>query len=144
MPLLTVSETLDWPIEEVWALLGDFGGLPRWSPAIPACTLEGSGVGSHRLVQIGTGVASSQIRERLEAYDAQAHFVSYRPVSGSTLPLADPLMSQRLTALGPRQTRIDWVIDGRPTQPEAEVVEKLRARYIGRIQDLRNALKTGA
>jgi hypothetical protein len=72
------SRVLPAPVEEVWALLGDFNGWPRSLSRIETSTLEGGTgrgpVGSVRVLALAGG---SSIRERLTSYDDAGHHLAY-------------------------------------------------------------------
>lgn len=40
MPLIVMSTMTTAPPDEVWSLLGDFGALAEWHPAVVACGLS--------------------------------------------------------------------------------------------------------
>lgn len=132
---VSVTATLDAPIAAVWALVGDFANLPAWSPSVVACRMEGSGVGSHRVIVTAAG----EVRERLDALDPAQHRIVYTPVAGSSLPLRGSQASIHLTAEGGR-THVVWRIEGEPMKPAGEVEELLRVRYAARLEDLRRAV----
>src|SRR6185503_13268036 len=69
MAQVKVSEPVNASADQVWALLGDFGGGPaKWGgPMIESCRVEGSGVGAVRTIGLPGGAT---IQERCEGYDA--------------------------------------------------------------------------
>lgn len=133
MHLATISDIIDAPPQTVWSIIGNFGGLQRWSRTVTSCTTEGSGVGSYRVVQIGDAV----IRERLEAWDPAAFTLTYRLVSGPSMPVKDMQVSMTLTAVDGDKTKLDWAVAGEPTIERDKVLEILRSRYQGRIAELK-------
>ncbi|GGC65117.1 SRPBCC family protein [Chelatococcus reniformis] len=56
------------PATEVWALIGDFGGVAAWLPGIEAVTLTGQGIGAIRVCRTAAGT----FRERLTAAETQS------------------------------------------------------------------------
>jgi len=134
--LLTVSATFDAPPAAVWAVVGDFGGLPAWSRAVQKCELEGSGVGCHRLLTTAAG----QVRERLEVWDPEARRLAYSIVSGSSLPVRDTLAAISVTPLQAGGSQVDWRVDGEPLGDRAAITNQLRARYEARLGELREVL----
>jgi hypothetical protein len=136
MQLTTISDTLDAPPPVVWEVIGDFGGLKRWSRAVSSCMTEGSGIGSFRIVQIGEAV----IRERLEAWDPAAWYICYRPVSGSVMPVSDMVVSMTLTLLSDGKTKLDWTVHGEPTIAADKAVAFLQSRYQSRIAELKECV----
>ena len=67
------------PVDRVWAVVGDFNGLPQWSPRIASSEIEGGSgegpVGSVRRLVRDDGV---EIAERLLAYDTESRRLTYR------------------------------------------------------------------
>lgn len=63
------------PPEEVWALVGDFGGLDRWMAGVDACDLEGDVRTVHTM-----GMA---IEEQLVAHDDGDRSITYAIVAGA-------------------------------------------------------------
>ncbi|MBV8160444.1 MAG: SRPBCC family protein [Acidimicrobiia bacterium] len=60
--------------DEVWAVVGDFGGLGAWLPGIESCRVEGD---DRHLAMTGM-----EITERLVDKDDEARRLTYRIVSG--------------------------------------------------------------
>ena len=71
--LQTVADSVDLPAspDQVWALIGAFGG--RWHPLIAKIQLTGTGIGQLRTIETIDG---KQIIERLEAIDNCAKALS--------------------------------------------------------------------
>jgi hypothetical protein len=135
MDVLVTTE-LNSSADAVWALVGDFGNLPAWSPAVRGCTVDGTGVGSHRTILTANG----EVRERLEAWEPERWHLAYAPVSGSALPVRGLKASISLLPAGAQRTRLNWRLEGEPLRPQAEVEQLLRTRYAARLDDLRDAL----
>ena len=55
--------------DEVWALIGDFGGLANWMPGIDACELDGD---VRKLQTMGM-----EIQEQLKSRDDRTRTISY-------------------------------------------------------------------
>ena len=62
------------PPDEVWAKLGDFGGIGEYFPGIESCRLEGD----DRVI----GLFGMEIRERLMTRDDQKRTLTYTVVAG--------------------------------------------------------------
>jgi len=60
--------------DEVWALVGDFGGLDKWLPGVESCRLEGD---DRHLAMMGM-----EITERLVHKDDDARSITYSIVAG--------------------------------------------------------------
>ncbi|WP_433869541.1 SRPBCC family protein [Saccharopolyspora sp. CA-218241] len=76
------SAVVDAPVEQVWELVRDFDGLPRWHPAIERSEIEGGGpadrIGAVRRLALSGG---GEVRERLVALDDTARSTSYEFVT---------------------------------------------------------------
>jgi Domain of unknown function (DUF4331)/Polyketide cyclase / dehydrase and lipid transport len=77
--LQTVADSVDLAAspDQVWALIGQFGGM--WHPLIASVKLTGKGVGQLRTIETIDG---KQIIERLEAEDNSQRLYRYTNVSG--------------------------------------------------------------
>jgi carbon monoxide dehydrogenase subunit G len=62
------------PPDEVWAKVGDFGGIKEYFPGIESCRLEGE----DRVI----GLFGMEIRERLLARDDASRTLTYSVVDG--------------------------------------------------------------
>uniref|UniRef100_UPI00333E1CE5 SRPBCC family protein n=1 Tax=Castellaniella defragrans TaxID=75697 RepID=UPI00333E1CE5 len=63
------------PPDQVWKILGDFGGMAQWHPSVARSTAsDGNNVGSERVLEIN----GEQLTESLDEYDAHEHSYSYR------------------------------------------------------------------
>src|SRR5215469_13939372 len=77
--LQTVAESVELAAtpDEVWSLIGQFGGA--WHPLIARVRLTGTGIGQLRTIQTLDG---QQIVERLEAIDDAKRFFRYTNIAG--------------------------------------------------------------
>ncbi len=132
-----VRVVLDHPIDEVWAIAGEFGGLENWVDGVSACTVESAGVGAVRTVtRVGV------IREQLETLDPHRHQISYRILPPHTLPAEDVRCAITLLALGPRETEIVWRSEaGRFHAPRGPLSTRIEAFYRTSIQGLEQRLR---
>ena len=134
MHIVTVTATLNAPVEPVWALVGNFGGLKAWSASVKDCIVEGHGVGSHRVIVTAAG----SVRERLDEWDPSAYRVVYAVESGSSLPVRGMRATITLTPETGSRTRVDWRVDGEPLGRTEEVAAQLTTRYQARLEELRS------
>ena len=78
MASIQVTERLHHPVEAVWALIGDFGGMHRWHPQVRRLDL--SWEGRIRTLHYADG---GRVVERLEARNDAAYRYAYVLVDGS-------------------------------------------------------------
>ncbi|KAI5072883.1 hypothetical protein GOP47_0012989, partial [Adiantum capillus-veneris] len=108
-------EVFEWevgfPVEEVWQLTSDFGGMHKWAPTLLAsCAIvEGTPQqpGCVRLAQTHPP-NPSHAREKLLDLDSASHKLSYKVV-GSSVPFFVGLTpSFNLIPTSPSSTKIVW------------------------------------
>ena len=105
MSKATVTESIDVNAspDKAWALVGDFGGLVGWFPAVTKSTVEGKGVGALRHLTMPDG---NQLTERQQARDDAARFYEYVVVAGA-LPCSDYRSRLAVSPAG-SGARITW------------------------------------
>ncbi len=140
---VVTSGVLDAAIEEIWAMVSDFGGLKRWHPQLARVDSNGgSVVGATRKAYFIDGRSAT---ERLERLDNANHVLAYAVVDDSGKPTG-MTGTIELTKLGERQTKVQWTSSGVPpeTTGAAERNEWLRNYYTMRINShLKSALDLG-
>ena len=137
MALAIVSETIDAPIERVWEVVADFGGLQKWNDRVQSPTLEGEGGGAIRTLCMKT----TTVVERLEELDPVRHRMRCSMLSGWTMPGKDGGGRVALTRLSPGVTRVEWAVLGTPVGVTAEeLASRCAERARNRIGELRSYL----
>lgn len=119
------------PIDQVWAIVGDFAGLEAWHPRICSCVANGSAVGSCRRVDLGDRVAV----ERLDELDDGRYLIAYSVVEGT--PLTVGVSGRiRLQSSAHDITSVEWLTTV-PNRPgSADLVTRLKTYYVSRVDDL--------
>lgn len=102
MTTVTVTDTFDHPVDKVWPLVSDFGGIHKYMRGMPETQVEGSGLGQDRVIDLPQG----QVVERLTWLDNAAHSFSYTIIT-APLPFRRYVATVKLTARG-NQTDIEW------------------------------------
>lgn len=95
--------------EDVWALIGDFGGLGDWMPGIESCEVEGD---VRKLQTMGM-----EIHEQLVERDDTDRRISYTIIQ-SPMPLEHHLATLSVTAQGDG-SRLEWAYEVRPDEMAA-------------------------
>lgn len=118
-------------IDDVWKIVGDFGGLLE-SFGVPV-ELAGEGIGQTRKISMGP----EPTVERLEERDEDAKRVVYSIVEGS-LPVANYVSTMQLTPAGEGRTTLTWssTFDAAPGSTEEEASNVVRSIYKGGIGGL--------
>ena len=114
-----VSDTIAAPVDDVWRLASDFGGVADIMDAIESCETEGEGVGMLRKLPVGGGT----VVERLEELDDASHHLTYSIISGP-LPFKDYRANIDLQEVD-EGTAIEWSSTFEPAGVPAEKAEGL-------------------
>lgn len=113
--------------DKVWAVLGNFSGLPGWHPAVAATDIV-KGVDNHQgAVRSITTKDGARIVEELLAYNAGEHNMTYR-INASPLPVTDYISTLAVTPSGKGST-ITWKSQFN-RDPAAKDVDDAKARDI--------------
>lgn len=103
MPSAQLVHVFNLPVDELWALIGDFGDTGKWSgrPG-SACVQDGEGIGALRTLTLEDG---RQIVDRLEAQGP--YFYSYSIVS-SPLPVSAYKATMAATPIDATSSQLTW------------------------------------
>ncbi len=138
MTKVKVSDDFDASIDQVWALIKDFGNLSAWAPNAKITYLEGEGIGAIRHVDTAIG----HFKERCEAHDDANYSFSYALLE-SSVPLKDYVATVKLKETGPRSCAIEWASVFEPVDvSEGEMIRIVEQTYAGFISAIKNALKS--
>lgn len=109
MPVVTAEHVFDLPVDDLWALIGDFGDTGKWSGRPPeGCVQEGEGIGALRTLTLADGRV---IVDRLEAQTANSY--SYSIVT-SPLPYKSYRATMAVASIDARSTRFTWTGEFEP------------------------------
>jgi carbon monoxide dehydrogenase subunit G len=136
MSSVKITDRINAPADKVWELVGDFGGISRFSKGFKSVTCEGKGVGAVRTITLPN---DATIQERCELLDAARRTLDYSIVAGA-LPLASYLARIQLFEDGDG-TRIEWSSSFEPKGiSEAQGIAMVEGIYKGGIVGLKKAL----
>jgi carbon monoxide dehydrogenase subunit G len=116
---------IDRPADEVWAVVGDFGGIATWMPGIESCVLDGD----DRIIK----TMGMEVTERLERRDEQERVLVYAIVAGV------PIINHKATiTVVPRgsTSQVTWDVD-----VDNEMTEVLHQMYQQSLQALKDHLQ---
>ncbi len=103
MPTVVAEHIFHLPVDDLWAILGDFGDTGRWSGRPKnACVQEGSGIGALRTLTIADG---NRIVDRLEAQSDYSY--SYSVVSGN-LPWTTYFATMAVEPVDGKTSKFTW------------------------------------
>jgi hypothetical protein len=136
MPI-SVLATINAPIDQVWALISNFGDLMRWHPQVERCETEGKGIGARRSIYF----ADWSTVEELTALDNEHHILEYLVVDSSRPPVIGAAGSMTLKVKNSNTTSLEWVSGFPDESPHAAAVSAgLEAYYPVRVGHLKAAL----
>jgi carbon monoxide dehydrogenase subunit G len=112
--------------DEVWALIGDFGGIAGWMPGIDSCRVEGE----DRIIE----TLGMTITERQVARDDSARTLTYSIVDGA------PVESHRavitVTPTGDSSS-VTWEVDAAPD----EMADLMTTMYQGSLDEVKKRIE---
>ena len=125
MATVEMSVALGADADAVWAVIGDFGNLPGWHPAIESSAPEDDGR-LRRLTIAGGG----EVVERLHAHDDAARAYTYGIEAGA-IPVADYVSTLRVASSDAAGTcTVFWSARFAPAGvPEQAAVEAITGVY---------------
>jgi carbon monoxide dehydrogenase subunit G len=136
MASVKVSDRISAPADKVWDLVGDFGGITRYTSGFKSVSCDGKGVGAVRTITLPN---DAQMKERCELLDAARRTLDYSIVSGP-VPIAKYLARVQLFEDG-EATRIEWSSSFEPQGiGEAQAVAMVEGIYKGGIAGIKKAL----
>ena len=91
--------------DEVWAVIGDFGGIGGWMPGIESCRLDGD----NRILALG----GMEITERLESTSDDDHTQTYSIVSGVPVEFHQATITVSADGNG---SKVTWDVEARPDE----------------------------
>jgi carbon monoxide dehydrogenase subunit G len=98
-----VQVRIDRPADEVWKVVGDFGGLAGWLPGVESCRLEGD---ERILAMMGM-----EVTERLVRRDDAKRVIAYGITGG--IPVERHQATITVEPDGDA-SRVTWVVDVAP------------------------------
>lgn len=102
------SIVINAPPAKVWAVVGDFNGLPKWlAPVESSKVTDGNKEGSVRTLTVKGG---EQLEEVLDGYDAQAMTLRYRAngANVNVLPVNNYSSSIMVKPEGTNASKVTW------------------------------------
>ncbi|TXS96524.1 SRPBCC family protein [Parahaliea maris] len=101
----TVEKTLEAPLEQVWAVVADFGNLD-WFDGAERVEQVGEGVGQVRRVFMPG--AEQPVEEKLLALDSDRHSIEYEVLEGAVNVMQGYRVVASLEDAGEGKTRARW------------------------------------
>lgn len=147
------SIIIDAPPEAVWAVAGDFNGIPRWLPSIAHSRMvlgANNQVGSIRELTRQNG---TRVQERLLEYETgEPKTLTYTYVGGEVIA-SDYFATMVVSDTGNGRTQVVWKArfkrlaywtdDPPPGQDDAHTLNLLNKAYPLGLQTLKKVVETG-
>jgi mxaD protein len=118
----TAEIDVDGTPEDVWVLVGDFGGIAGWMPGMESCRLEGE----NRILD----TMGMTITEKLIARDDATRAITYAIVDGVPIESHEATITVTPTGSG---SRVTWVVDAAPD----EMADLMQGVYQGSLEALK-------
>jgi carbon monoxide dehydrogenase subunit G len=116
------------PADEVWALVGEFGGLDTWMAGIDSCTVEGD----IRTIE----TMGMTLTEQLVGRDADARSITYSIV-GEGAPVAKHEATITVLDAGDGASEVTWDVSVEPD----EAVALFKDIYQGALAQVKDKLE---
>ncbi len=130
MASVTVKERIDHPVDAVWAVVSDFGGIHKYMRGMAPAQCQGEGLGAERALAMG----DQTVVERCTWLDDAAHHLGYTVLEAGPLPVDRYVAAVRLEADGDG-TLVDWSSSFEPRGvSEEEAVKTIEGVYRGGIK----------
>jgi mxaD protein len=118
---------IDTPPDEVWAVVGDFGGVASWMPGVESCHVDGD----DRFIKM-MGI---EVVEGLRRRDVSARVIEYGIVGG--VPVGNHLAAITVEPSG-EGSHVTWEVEVEPD----EMTDMFRDVYQQSLQALKDHLTT--
>jgi carbon monoxide dehydrogenase subunit G len=109
--------------DNVWAVVGDFGGIGDWMPGIDSCRVEGD----NRIIET-MGMA---ITERLVSRDEAGRRLTYSIAAGAPVESHEAVIAVAPSGTG---SHVTWVVEAMPD----EMADLMAAVYQQALEALKN------
>ena len=115
--------------DEVWALVGDFGGLAGWMPGIDSCRVEGD----DRVLEM----MGMELTERLLRLDDGARTLAYG-IAKSPMPIEHHEATIAVTPVDDRTSHVTYTVNVAPDS----MTDVMSNAYAGALQALKSQLES--
>jgi carbon monoxide dehydrogenase subunit G len=112
--------------DDVWAVVGDFGGIATWMPGMESCRVEGE----DRILE----TMGMTITEHLVAKDDAARALTYSIVGGVPIESHEAVIT--VTPTGDT-SHVTWAVDATPD----EMADLMTGVYQGALDELKKRIE---
>jgi polyketide cyclase/dehydrase/lipid transport protein len=135
---VNVSVPIEASADDVWAIVGNFNGLPDWHPWVTASVVEPAVGGIGRRVTIVGGTAGRrELTERLVSFDVSRREWAYTVIAGPTT-FANYVGRIRVTSTGAATCTVEYAgrFTAAPGKTDAEATERVRTFWEAGLNNL--------
>ena len=122
----TAAIDINGSADDVWALVGDFGGIAGWMPGMESCRLDGD----DRILD----TMGMTITDRLVSKDDTARVLVYSIIDG--VPIESHQGTITVTPAGDT-THVTWDVDATPD----EMADLMTTVYQGALDELKKRIE---
>ena len=131
---VALSTVIASPVDEVWDTVKDFENPGKYLDAVARCSMEGTGVGAVRTVDIHGGEFGI---ERMVHLDEENRTIAYA-ITDSSLPISGYIAVMHLRDLGNDMCRLEWSSVFEPRDvTEQEAVAFVENFYAGGFEGMK-------
>lgn len=137
----SVTKTIDLPASagDVWAIVGDFNGLPKWNAGVECSELTNGGKRRTLYLKVGGTVV-----EDLLEHDNAARRISYSIVE-SAVPVSRHKATMTVEDRGAGRSTVHWTCEFEPRGTSLETVEGIFSRiFEGGLKQLADLIASPA
>lgn len=137
----SVTKTIDLPASagDVWAIVGDFNGLPKWNAGVERSELSNGGKRRTLYLKVGGTVV-----EDLLEHDNAARRISYSIVE-SAVPVSRHKATMTVEDRGASRSTVHWTCEFEPRGVPLETVEGIFSRiFEGGLKQLADLIASPA
>jgi mxaD protein len=135
---IKLSVELGSSAERVWAVTGNFNGMPDWHPWVESSALEPAAGGvERRIVNVGGTAGRRELVERLVSFDCESREYAYTIIAGAA-PFVDYVGRFRVVPLGANRSVFEFVgrFRAAPGKTDAEATERIQSFYEAGLANL--------
>jgi hypothetical protein len=137
---LSISTTIDAPVDSVWRLISEFGAA-RFLP-FEIIESRGHGPGATRRIRTPDGI---QMLDRLDRLDPVARLIEYSLVNAESdpVPMSSYQATMRLQPADDRSTELEWsgLLEFVPGVDENQIIPMILNVYLAGISRIRSAVR---
>jgi carbon monoxide dehydrogenase subunit G len=120
---------IDRPADDVWAVVGDFGGLAEWMPGIDSCRVDGD----DRVLQM----MGMELVESLRRRDAETRTLAYG-ITKSPMGIEHHEATITVTPTGDASSHVTYSLEVRPDS----MTEVMSGAYASALTALKAKLES--